>query len=65
MEYILHFWNCYFMYFFKVHIYFQKSMHISHNIPESQNLIHNVYRVRDFEFNKINSTVLASKLGDL
>ena len=47
------------------HIYFQKPMHVSHNIPETQNAIHNICRVRDSQRNKTNSIVLASKLWDL
>ena len=32
--------------FFLIHIFYQKSTHISHNILESQNAIHNICRVR-------------------
>ena len=66
MKYILRFWG-YFLgvyIFFEIHIYFQMSTHISHNIPELQNLIHYICRVRDSERNKINLIVLASKLCD-
>ena len=35
-------------------------MHISHDIPESQNLITNICRVRGSERNKTNPIVLAS-----
>ena len=49
----------------KINIYFQNSTHISHNIPESQNLFHNICRVRYSVLNKTNHIVLASKLWDL
>ena len=41
-------YKCYGYFFFclKIHIYFQKSTHISHSIPESQNAIHNIYSRR-------------------
>ena len=39
-------------FFLKIHIYFQKSMHIFHNIPESQNAFHYICRVKDSERNK-------------
>ena len=68
MEYILQFWDCYFFVYFlfkKIHIYLEKSAHISHNIPESQDTIHNIRRVKDSERNKTNPIVLASKLWDL
>ena len=42
----------FFLYFFLIHIYFQKPTDISHNIPESQNSIHNICRVRNFKRNK-------------
>ena len=42
----------FFLCIFLKHIYFQKSTHISQNIPESQNAFHNIYRVTDSGFNK-------------
>ena len=48
----------------KSHIYFQKSTHISHKIPESQNAIHNICKVGNSERNKTNPIVLTSKLWD-
>ena len=52
----------FFLYIFlKIHIYFQKSTHISYNISESQNAIHDICRVGDSErYEK--KIVLASKL---
>ena len=37
--------------FLKIHIYFQKSTHIFHNVSESQNATNNICRVRDSERN--------------
>ena len=48
--------------YFLIHIYFQKSTHIYHNVLESQNAIHNICRVRDSERNKKETIVLLSKL---
>ena len=42
----------FFLYFFLILSYFQKSTHISHNISESQNAIHKICSVRDTERNK-------------
>ena len=50
--------------FSTIYIYFQKSTYVSRNIPESQNAIHNICRVRDFERNKNHPFVLSSKLWD-
>ena len=51
MEYILRFWVGLLFVFF-IHIYYEKSTHIFHNISKSQNAVHNICRVRDFERNK-------------
>ena len=50
--YILRF--CFFLlvFFFGKSIYFQKYMHISHTIPESQNAFRYIGRVKDSERNK-------------
>ena len=49
----------------KIHTHFQKSMHISQIIPESQSSIIKTCRVRDSERNKIYPIILASKIVGL